>query len=118
MKINRQATDEAILAELGGRIARMRLDRNLTQARVAEESGLSKRTLERFESGSVATNLSAFLRILRALDLIERLEALVPEPTPSPIVQLKLQGKQRRRASGSKAKKPPPPKKWSWGDES
>jgi hypothetical protein len=37
MKITKQVTDEAILAELGGRLARIRLDRNLTQAQLAAE---------------------------------------------------------------------------------
>src|SRR5262245_29441803 len=116
MKFTREATDTALLAELGARLARMRLDRNQSQARLAEEAGISKRTLERLESGSVAANLSAFLRVLRALGLVERLEQLAPEPAPSPMIQLKLEGKKRRRASRGKPNNTPWPK-WSWGDE-
>ena len=116
MKITKQATDEAILREAGARLARARLDLNRTQASLAEEAGISKRTLERLESGSVAANLSAFLRVCRALGLVERLELLLPEPQPSPIAQLKLRGRKRRRASGESQQKPSP-KKWSWGDE-
>ena len=44
MKINAQLTDEAILKELGGRLTSARLGRNLTQAALAEQAGVSKRT--------------------------------------------------------------------------
>ena len=47
MKITKQATDEAVLSELGGRLAQVRLERNLTQAQLAEQAGVSKRTVER-----------------------------------------------------------------------
>jgi len=115
MKIGRQSTDGFILSELGGRLARARLEKNLTQAQLAGQAGVSKRTVERLESGAVATQLSGFLRVCRVLDLVERLDALVPEPAPSPVMQLRLRGRTRRRASGtvSSAKSAP---KWTWGD--
>ena len=116
MKITKQATDEAILSELGGRLARARLERNLTQAQLAAEAGVSKRTVERLESGSVATQLPGFLRVCRVLDVIERFDLLVPEPVPSPVEQLKLRGRRRQRAS-AKRKTKAPSKKWQWGDE-
>jgi len=85
MKIAKQATDGAILSELGRRLARVRLERNLTQAQLAEQAGVSKSTVERLESGSVATQLSGFIRVCRVLDVIERFEMLVPESMLSPI---------------------------------
>jgi transcriptional regulator with XRE-family HTH domain len=114
MKITSQLTDESILRELGGRLAHARLERNLTQAALAEQAGVGKRTVERLESGEVATQLSGFLRVCRALGILERLETLIPEPAPSPMALLKLQGRKRRRASARKAAKPKP-KKWTWG---
>ncbi len=116
MRITKQATDEAVLSELGSRLAQVRLERNLTQAQLAEQAGVSKRTVERLESGSVATQLSGFSRVCRVLDLIERFDMLVPEPIPSPIEQLKLRGRKRRRASATRKAKPAP-RKWQWGDE-
>lgn len=116
MRITKQTSDEALLTELGARVAAARLERNWTQASLADQAGISKRTVERLESGSVAANLSAFLRVCRALDLVERLELLLPEPQPSPIAQLKLRGRKRQRASGRHSPKPAR-KKWSWGDE-
>lgn len=55
------------------------------------------------ESGQVGTQLSGFLRVCRALGLVERFETLMPEPAASPIARLKLQGRKRQRASGRKA---------------
>jgi hypothetical protein len=60
--------------------------------------------------------LSGFIRVCRVLDLIERLDLLIPEPVPSPVAQLKLRGKKRQRASTAKPASPPI-KKWQWGDE-
>jgi len=117
MKITAKLTDEAVLQELGGRLANTRLGRNLTQAALAEQAGVSKRTVERLESGAVATQLSGFLRVCRTLGLLERFESLVPEATAGPIEQLKRQGRKRQRASGSKAAAVKI-KKWTWGDAS
>jgi transcriptional regulator with XRE-family HTH domain len=116
MKITKQATDQAVLSELGGRLAQVRLERNLTQAQLAEQAGVSKRTVERLESGSVATQMSGFIRVCRVLDLLDHFDLLVTEPGPSPVEQLKLRGRKRQRAS-AKRKTTISPKKWQWGDE-
>jgi len=117
MRITAQLTDETVLEELGARLASARLGRNLTQAALADQAGVSKRTLERLESGAVAAQLSSFLRVCRVLGLVERFESLVPEAAASPMEQLKRQGGRRQRASGKKAG-PVKPGKWTWGDES
>lgn len=114
MLITDLLTDKAILVELGSRLADVRLARNMTQAALADEAGVSRRTIERLESGSVALQLSGFLRVCRVLALIDGLNALVPESTPSPIALLKLQGRKRQRASGRKIE--PGNRAWSWGD--
>lgn len=118
MRIDPQLSDDLILRELGTRITSARVGHNLTQADLAEKAGVSKRTVERLESGEVATQLSGFLRVCRALGLVDRFDALVAEAGPSPMDQLKLQGRKRQRAS---RKKPPvghAPKKWTWGESS
>lgn len=114
MAIAKQMTDEEILRELGERLAKVRLERNLTQAELAQQAGVSKRTVERLEVGG-ATQLSSFIRLCRALDLIERFDRVIPEPVPSPIAQVKLHGKARRRASSIKTPDHPL-KKWTWGE--
>jgi transcriptional regulator with XRE-family HTH domain len=117
MKITKEMTDELIFKELGDRLAKARLDHNLTQVALATEAGVSKRMLERLESGTISTQLSAFVRICRALNLIDRLDMLVPAPVPSPIAQLKFAGKRRKRASGKRTGRRVK-KEWTWGDES
>ena len=115
MNIDKQLTDEAILSELGRRLERIRLDQNQTQSQLADNAGVSKRTVERLESGQ-SVQLSSFIRVCRQLDLIERFAASVPEPVPSPIAQAKLQGKQRQRATSTKTQSTST-KKWTWGEQ-
>ena len=105
------------MGELGARMARIRLELNLSQSQLAEQAGVSKRTVERLESGGVGTQLSGFIRVCRVLELIERLETLIPEPLPSPVAQLKLKGRTRKRASAPRVVNPSP-EKWKWADAS
>ncbi len=106
--------DAVILRELGGRLARMRLDRNLKQADLAMQAGVSKRTVERMEAGG-PTQLVNLVRVCRALGLLERFETLIPEPIASPVAQLKLRDKQKKRATSTPA--PAPAGAWQWADE-
>lgn len=111
-------SDESVLAEMGVRLARLRLDRNLTQSQLATEAGVSRRTVERVEAGESA-QLASLVRLFRVLGVLENLDAFLPEPTLSPVEQLKLGGKARRRASmprKAKATKPAA-KPWTWGDD-
>lgn len=122
MKVDRYLTDEAVLSELGARLERTRLERNLTQRELAAEAGVERKAVQRIEAGE-SVKLTSFIRVLRALGLLDALDRLVPEPVPSPIELLKLHGKRRRRASGArrKRKKAPPAQDevgpWRWGDE-
>lgn len=111
-------SDESVLAELGARFASARLARNLTQAALADQAGVSKRTVERLESGAVATQLSGFLRVCRVLGLVEHFESLIPEAVASPMEQLERQGGKRQRATGKKAAAAKPGKKWTWAEPS
>ncbi len=114
MKIEGLLTDEAILTELGGRLAQRRLELQLTQEMLAEQAGVSKRTVERIEAGAT-TQTTTLIRILRVLALLDWLEILVPEAGPSPMDLVKLKGKVRKRASGKR--KPTDKGPWRWGDE-
>ena len=97
MKLDNLHSDSAILAELGRRLARCRLNGGLTQSALAFEAGVSKRTLERVEAGE-SVQLANFLRLLRALGLVEGLEALAPPDEPRPMDLLRMKGKRRQRA--------------------
>ena len=115
MKFREDNSDEATLKELGSRMAQYRLNQNQTQDALAQEAGVSKRTIHRVEHGR-STQASNLIRILRALRLLENLEALIPEPAVSPIQQVKMHGKKRKRAS-SKSDKSDKKLPWSWEDE-
>jgi transcriptional regulator with XRE-family HTH domain len=114
MKIEGLLTDEAILAELGGRLAQRRLELQLTQEMLAGQAGVSKRTVERVEAGATM-QMSTMIRILRVLELLDRLETLVPVVGPRPMDLLRLKGRERKRASGKRSPKDDKP--WTWGDE-
>ena len=115
MKFVGSLSDDAVLKELGHRIARYRLNRNWTQSALAEEAGVSQRTVVRIEHGR-STQTSNLVRILRVLGILANFEALIPEPAVSPIQQLQMRGKSRRRASPP-TEKPESKQPWSWGDD-
>ncbi len=119
MRIDSELTDDAVLEELGRRLARTRLERNLTQEELADMASVALPTVQRLEAGEPAKLISV-IRIWRALGLLEVLDALVPEPSPSPIELLKLQGKTRQRAARRRSPLPPgdgPTPPWTWGDD-
>jgi transcriptional regulator with XRE-family HTH domain len=114
MKITQLGTDDAILSELGTRLAHRRIELQLTQADVAREAGIGKRTLERIEAGESA-QLSSLLRVLRVLDLLPALDRAIPEARPGPMEMLENKGRLRQRASKSRNDEAGQP--WSWDDE-
>jgi transcriptional regulator with XRE-family HTH domain len=116
MRIESDNTDTVVLAELGGRLARTRLERNLSQEQLAREAGISKATVERLEAGDPVKSTS-LIRVLRALGRLEALDSVLPEPLPNPVERRKLQGRPRRRASGRRPAKPSEARPWRWGDE-
>jgi len=98
MMITNRTTDEAVIRELGKRLARHRLERNLTQADLAHEAGVNSRTISLIESGR-STTLGSLVRVLRALDILDALDQMLPASGPSPIEELERAGKVRERAS-------------------
>jgi transcriptional regulator with XRE-family HTH domain len=118
MKITTELADKAVLHEIGDRLERRRIDEGLTQAQLAEEAGISKRTVERIEAGH-STDSVMLLRVLRVLKLLEALDQLVPDLPQSPLVVLKGRGRARKRVGhsrrsqdGKAAPKSAPPWKW------
>lgn len=115
MKITLLATDDAILDELGRRLGAYRLQRPWTQAQLAEVAGVSKRTVERLESGQ-SVQLSNLLRVLRALDKLDALDRFLPPLPANPIDLLERQGKTRHRARPDTAPSEAA-SAFRWGDE-
>lgn len=121
MIINNELPDETILVELGERLAQRRIARSLSQAALAVEAGVSKRTVERIEAGE-SVQLVTFVRLCRALGLMDGWDQWLPETGPSPMTQLreKQAGKGRQRASGGCTAPVMKfgEKSWTWGDSS
>ena len=118
MRITSELTDLAVLHEIGDRLERRRIDAGLTQAQLAEEAGVSKRTVERIEAGH-STDFVMMVRVLRVLQLLEALEQSVPDLPQSPLLLLKGRGRARKRVrhsrrptDGTAAPRPALPWKW------
>lgn len=105
--------DEAVLDEIGRRLRRRRLDMEWTQAELATDAGVSKRTVERMEAGNSA-QLVSFIRVLRSLELLAALDDALPRLGPRPMELLSMKGEQRKRAP---RKKSGVDGEWSWGEE-
>ncbi len=115
MRIDDNKTNPSILKELGRRLASERLRQGRTQAALAVDSGVSKRTIERIESGHSA-QIGSVISLLRALNLLDRLDQLIlqdEDPAAGlylldlPIEQLTV-GKRRRSGSTKIARKSTP----------
>jgi transcriptional regulator with XRE-family HTH domain len=115
MKIDNNLTNRAVLLELGRRLKKQRIDSGLSQAELAVESGISKRTVERIESGG-SVQICNMIRVLRVLNLLNSLNLAIPEIEISPIDLLNLKGKARERVS-RRAKSGKSGRQWQWGEK-
>ncbi len=123
--------------EIGQRLARLRLARNVRQAALAEKAGIGVRTLRRLESGEPST-LDTFLRVATELDLEGAILSALPEWDVRPIERVSKKGSEERttinglvsavstgrvtkkgneRRRASPASKRPAKSMWTWGNE-
>ena len=108
------AASEAIENALSERIEELRLQRNITQSRLAREAGVSRSTITRLVQEGKGISLDSFIRILKALQLAHNLESLLPDPGLSPLAELEKGGQApRQRARDKKRDR----KKWTWQDD-
>jgi transcriptional regulator with XRE-family HTH domain len=96
------------------RLEAIRLARNLTQAELAREAGVSLRTISRLAAGQGIT-LETLIRVMTALGLAGNLAALLPDPSVRPIERATRRGKERQRARPRRHEPEPPG--WTWGGE-
>jgi len=94
-------TDEEITREVGRRLSAHRLQQNLTQQEMARLTGLNQKTISHAEAGK-DPRLSTIIKILRALGRLEALDAFLPRPGISPLMLVKMAGRERRRARKSR----------------
>ena len=102
----------AIAETLCKRLEEIRLSKNISQAELAKQAGVSRSTLTRIAEGR-SISLDSFIRVVKALGLTDHLAALLPDPTVRPVELVRHEGQHRRRASGKRRR----PQPWSWGDE-
>ena len=106
------ASSEAIINALFQQIEQIRLSRNVSQAALAKEAGVSRSTITRLASGE-NISIDSFVRVIQALGLADHLAALLPNPNVRPVERIRLEGAERRRASPKlKASG-----NWTWGNE-
>lgn len=67
--------------ELGDRLRSCRLKRRFEQTELAERAGISDRTVRALEKGT-GSSVESLLRVMKALGILEGLDAMVP-PGPS-----------------------------------
>ena len=77
MKIKSSNSTEAILSEIGERLTKQRIASGYTQASLARHADVSKRTIERLESGA-SIQMSTMIQILRAFDLLTAFDSGIP----------------------------------------
>jgi len=122
MHFDEITTDAGVLAELGRRLERHRLERNLTQAEMAVQAGVGQATVQRAERGQ-SVQMTSMIKLLRTLGLLGALDLAVPESIELPIAQLEReQRKIRRRARGRRGGPSAAPAEatqdpWRWGRE-
>ena len=104
--------------ELCERMKQYRIHYPLTQSELAERSGVSARSISRFENGE-DIGLDNFMKLLRAMDLADRLVEMIPDQTRRPSFYLNKENHRSRarggQASGKRDSRSDTP--FVWGDE-
>ena len=76
------ASTHQIHQDIAQRLNRYRIHLELTQQELADEAGISVPTLSRLLNGKGAT-LDTFLRVLKAMNLVEVMAAYIPAMLPT-----------------------------------
>ena len=105
------ASSETITGALCKRLDEIRLSRNISQADLAKEAGVSRSTMTRLADGK-AVSLDSFVRVMVALRLTDHLAAMLPDPSIRPVERVQFGGAERQRASRKKDKT----SEWKWRD--
>lgn len=104
LKINMLMPEPEILKELGARLARLRKQQRLSQTELAQQAGIGVATLRRLESGQ-DSQFVTWLKLMKTLDRLSAIEALLPEEIRSPRAEANANIRRRKKAVVA------------WGDE-
>lgn len=97
-------TPNELQVELGNRLREIRLQRNLGQRTIAEKAGIAEKSLRNLEAGR-GSSVDTLVRTLKALDFLDGIEMLAPEPSVNPLALLRT-AKPRMRARHPRKAKP------------
>jgi transcriptional regulator with XRE-family HTH domain len=89
-------TPEELAAILGEHLRRSRVLRRMTQAELAAKAQISERSVSVLECGSGST-VETMLRVIKALDHLEIVDAFAPLPSVDPFLHLRGRVPQYRR---------------------
>jgi hypothetical protein len=73
-------TDDQILADLASRLDLIRRYKQIKDTELVQRGGTDRHILKKFRGGKGGITLKSFVRLLRGLDELDRLEALLPIP--------------------------------------
>jgi len=96
MEITTLIPDKEILQELGRRLKKLRKQRRLNQDQLAEAAGIGVATLRRIEDGQ-DSQLGSWIKLMKALQLLDAIDGLLPENFRSPMAEAAKLGKAIKR---------------------
>lgn len=105
-------TDDDILRDLANRFEKLRVSKQLKETNLEDLAGISRKTLYNFRQGTASLNLKSFIRLLRAVDEVDRLQLVFPEQEAySPEKNNEKKLPKRVRDKGARKGE------FKWGDE-
>jgi len=110
-KIQSDISDPALMKRIGFFIRHHRLEQNKSQSQLAEEAGINRSTLSQFENG-MNSNLLTFIQLLRALNMLQILDAFAIETQISPLQLARMDKLKRIRAGRREKGKNKPDSDW------
>ncbi|MDC7231651.1 MAG: helix-turn-helix transcriptional regulator [Spirochaetales bacterium] len=105
-------SENEILLEIGSQIEKLRLENRIKESDIERLSGVSRKTYYNFKNGKSGLSLRNFIRILKAINELDRLQRLFPE-TDSYSPAHPQKSDLPRRVRDNEASK----RDFLWGDE-
>ena len=116
MKAIDDLDDTALMKEVGRRIAFLRRSSSMKQEELSEKTGISRYALSRLENGAGGIRLESFLSVLRCLNALNRLSAVLPEPMLTPIQLAEMEKKEKSLPKRIRTRSRPSVRVWGDGN--
>ena len=109
--------DSSAMKELAVRFRQHRVSSNISQKELEEKTGVSLKTIQRFEKGE-EIRLLTFIKLMQGVDLEHNLEGMIPDYTKRPsyiaaqssLSDYKWPKRARKESDNIDSE-------WKWGDE-